>query len=559
MDTSENSSTTKSTPKAIEQPVKKPVVTEEKKQIEAKENPLKHYRERSVTTKYECDICWKYFDNNDQFWDHVKMLHKKTVECRICSKILTNDFIFKSHMQNVHYLKKCDMCYEGFGQDEAYEIHLKQLHKDYKKCDVCSKAFGNDYCLKIHMANFHEPSTNMNIPTKPVQKTILPRPDPRPIAKPTKNLDTIVSSLKESNVEVIRSNPRLDALMSTLKSLEVKRIEKKNEDVVEISEDSRKYQCKNCSYFFPTRDKLQNHIGYIHNLLICDLCDETFSLKNHLIMHMGNTHKNYFKCKICDKAFPDEKTIKDHTVQTHISNLKDLDNPTEATNEPNETPKTTNPTKVNASPFTHPKLFKCTKCAKQFSMKLNRLRHVIADHAKDMTRFECDICGKFFDKHESFKVHVTDVHMNRGPTSENAKKFKCNKCASMFSTQLDRLKHVASNHSDVYKDFNCDICKKTFTPVDKFKRHLQLAHSNVVVCKICNANISNSRNLKSHVKSIHKMFPCDLCDESFKEEDKVKIHLKYNHSRNHAKVFLWKVIITYALRDKYVTTYERIQ
>ena len=122
--------------------------------------------------------------------------------------------------------------------------------------------------------------------------------------------------------------------------------------------------------------------------------------------------------------------------------------------------------------------------------------------ARNSKNIGCDICGKSFIESRNLKNHKKSVH-------EGIKEVKCKSCEKSFTT-----KRRSEGHQETFKGNCSDLATKK----ESAKKHK---------CDTCGKYLIDSRNLKNHIKSVHKgikEFKCDSCEIFFATKQTL-----YNH------------------------------
>merc|ERR1712024_137675 len=91
-----------------------------------------------------------------------------------------------------------------------------------------------------------------------------------------------------------------------------------------------------------------------------------------------------------------------------------------------------------------------------------------------------------------------------------------------------------SKPKDQQKNFQCDVCVKSFHKECYLETHKKKVHGvvNKQTCEFCNKDFEKKSKLALHIKSIHeKSFSvvCDLCGKSFTHPRTLKKHRKSVH------------------------------
>ncbi|XP_039761241.1 zinc finger protein 431-like isoform X2 [Pararge aegeria] len=127
--------------------------------------------------------------------------------------------------------------------------------------------------------------------------------------------------------------------------------------------------------------------------------------------------------------------------------------------------------------------------------------------------------------------------MREDPKYKNLN-YKCTDCIKGFNFKETYERHMLW-HSKVMGEYECDICKKRMTTLDKLlghKKYHELKHPTELagrsfkqhICKECGAGYKNPSQLKNHMTkhSDIRDFYCVECDKGFKSSYALKQHLK---------------------------------
>lgn len=146
------------------------------------------------------------------------------------------------------------------------------------------------------------------------------------------------------------------------------------------------FKCETCGKAAKNRLALLDHIRHHNRIMICDMCDRTFSRKKHLTNHMQTHHMNVkFSCNLCSAEFPSQDKLSTHKR------------------------------------LIHNKKYKCDKCEAVFAHQGTLAEHFSIKH--EGKRFNCSYagCSRQFITLASVTRHLIMVHSVVG---ENLKKYK---------------------------------------------------------------------------------------------------------------------------------------
>ncbi|KAL4231684.1 Zinc finger protein 34 [Mactra antiquata] len=138
---------------------------------------------------------------------------------------------------------------------------------------------------------------------------------------------------------------------------------------------------------------------------------------------------------------------------------------------------------------------------------------------------KCDVCDKRYKRRKDLNSHKK-VHI---PNEE--RKFHCTECGKGFNSKNACSKHERI-HSDV-KPYKCTKCDKSFRQLGHLQVHLRVhADYRPFQCAICEKTFISNSLLSAHVRNKHNLtgeqFNCDLCRSSFSSVEKLRCH-KINH------------------------------
>ncbi|XP_070533154.1 transcription factor IIIA-like [Ptychodera flava] len=142
------------------------------------------------------------------------------------------------------------------------------------------------------------------------------------------------------------------------------------------------------------------------------------------------------------------------------------------------------------------KPFSCPRegCKKTFVCQSNVNKHLKRYHKDDRYMCEFEGCGKVFRKHQHLKTHQYE--------HTNVKPYKC-------------------EHEG---------CNAAFTIPSKLKRHSKIHQGYRCTQEGCTAVFDKWSELRRHMSNHVQEHPCEVCDKSFKNRHKLKLHL-LTHSK----------------------------
>ena len=156
---------------------------------------------------------------------------------------------------------------------------------------------------------------------------------------------------------------------------------------------------------------------------------------------------------------------------------------------------------------------------------------------------ECSIVNDADDNYEINTeeiLHHGDMNRrNKGDDgmiviiSDSKPTFECALCDSSFHINTYRKRHERSHQGE---QCICKTCKKEFQDLHGLKKHYDSKHQEPrYKCKKCDFKSGSKNVVRNHLK-YHKdaTFACDMCDKSFREKFRLKVH-KQIHLQDHER------------------------
>ena len=120
-------------------------------------------------------------------------------------------------------------------------------------------------------------------------------------------------------------------------------------------------------------------------------------------------------------------------------------------------------------------------------------------------------------------------------SKHEAKGFKCRLCPAVYSFSSTHRNHTKFKHTEVTKEYKCNICEKKVYNASDLKKHISSIHHKIKYpCQVCKNEFANKFVLNRHIKNEHsnQTFKCELCNKVFKDSSSVGRHSKNVHQNN---------------------------
>lgn len=232
-------------------------------------------------TTLRCKICNRYIDTLEQFMDHLRIDHQRTIYTDIKNQIIPFKFVTDT--------LQCCICMNTFSKFKMLLEHMNIHYRNYI-CDICDVGFVNAVNLTNHMLT-HENGTFKCDHCSQVFNT-----------KNKKRLHERKHGFKT----LIFKCGHCSATFN----------EYRKKEAHLALEHGQAYKCKACEKVFKNTKALNNHVRRNHLMERphkCTECDMSFfmttELNNHMVKHTGSRS---FKCTICFKTFGRSSSLREH-------------------------------------------------------------------------------------------------------------------------------------------------------------------------------------------------------------------------------------------------------
>ena len=280
----------------------------------------------------------------------------------------------------------------------------------------------------------------------------------------------------------------------------------------------------------------------------CGKCNKMFPSRFSLIRH---NHKFHQKMKI-KKTIETPNTIENNSVNINLkenqkvgnfmSAIQDLSvNSLEGKNE--EIPNSLTPKHSNASnqepeenEVINSQAYNCTSCEAKFQKKKKLLIHISRHHdtAKSLytpyTSFPCSGCDFEANEEHHLAAHKHLCHNKKGKKEVAIK----TECLENPETDINAAEELNDSYLNNLlsggEELDMDIQEIT-------EETTNLKSKNDVTsidCPKCHKSLRTKANVWRHFQTVHMgiKYPCNLCDKTFSEKDKLMKHIREKHSNS---------------------------
>jgi hypothetical protein len=266
---------------------------------------------------------------------------------------------------------------------------------------------------------------------------------------------------------------------------------------------------------------------------VCQHCGCSFTREKALESHtkIHNSHEPTFECEVCGDSFYDNTALEEHLELRHNFSSR-----IRRTGGKSTSGKTTSSAKVLEL------MDEDDDSNSEYDPDKND--DSSAEDDEEDVGYTCDQCDISFKTTEQFKRHIR-IHglikeeMNSDDDIDVKKKDSlcndCNVCGESFTEPLDLLAH-AEIHAR-YQPFKCQLCGQTFFEENNIKQHLMNNHGGELTdssCRLCGKQCRDQRSLIKHSweHSREKNHPCSKCGKTFHNKARLKRHISSHRNKS---------------------------
>ena len=176
------------------------------------------------------------------------------------------------------------------------------------------------------------------------------------------------------------------------------------------------------------------------------------------------------------------------------------------------------------------RVYECTICHWKFKIRQHLTRHMLSH--TDEKRFECEVCGKTFNRKSNMKNH-RKIHAG----------YTCEKCNQHFTSLKDYRAHEEedkcpklSEPQSALVPVNSDAQKDTAIVPKKITKSAD-SKGQIFRCNICNTMYGYQAGLKRHMRQKHSQgtvavkpkHACPICGKVFERPYRLYVHFNKLH------------------------------
>lgn len=288
-------------------------------------------------------------------------------------------------------------------------------------------------------------------------------------------------------------------------------------------------------YFFQWKEWLIAHNNHIYR---CHHCDKSFKSLGGFSVHQRSHRTNFFVCRQCNLRFFLKNSLKYHSLKCSKNSFLGLATASDSVQltmlpSPDGTKTSTEKNKLTpCQQLGHPEAettivkWECKSCGDYFDQALQLVQHYQTGHS-DLKSFQCPFCKQLHNSTEQVLNHLS----SHNTTNSNNKATPVNKGSNHQST-TDNLS------SNLHSSLICSICEKNLSNMEELKTHLN-SHSvislpvqvkpvtDITTIEKNQSSLYNKIFLQNNIEQnlqVHdreKMYLCEFCGKSFTHVNKL--------------------------------------
>ena len=349
------------------------------------------------------------------------------------------------------------------------------------------------------------------------------------------------------------------------------------------NEASSSLHCTVCSKTYKSTGALNVHMQKMHKQLNAAQANTVQSRKNGKcnVTSESTGAKRTTRCSLCDESFSSKQALCLHIKDMHkfLDSDDDVEQQQYADVEPDSEESTSSAHKNET------RTFSCCLCKKVFGTVKSLNMHQMRKHKVKTLDFSrrllcCDMCNDTFGSQRSLQRHTETVHsvVNSADVSTSqvllaAAESHDNKKMHKYLDSDDDVKHqryvdiepdieesTGSSRKNETVTFSCSLCKKVFGTVKSLSMHQIRKHkiSDLLLhCDMCSATFRSQQGLQKHTETMHLVvnsadvstsqvlltsvenhcdkFTCHVCSRQFTTTSGLRVHVSRMHKTDTAK------------------------
>ena len=278
------------------------------------------------------------------------------------------------------------------------------------------------------------------------------------------------------------------------------------------------YQCRQCALRFTVFDAYVTHLRNVHgdNRVVCEKCGKLFKLRGSLLVHQRVVHNPNgiasFHCSVCNRKFNNKYRRDLHEKKTHKKGGKAVE----------EKDKNLNNKEGDEKPASGKD---CSICGSQFETQaaliLHSVSHIKPETSQDLPAFP----NAPSTSAVALSLKSDPSPNNNNSTNNNVKQWECEICKKSFTTKYFLKKHHRLHTGET--PYECQLCGKAFAFQQSFHKHM-LYHTDEkpYSCGQCGRAFKELSTLQNHerIHSGERPFACETCGKSFRQRVSYLVH-----------------------------------
>lgn len=145
-------------------------------------------------------------------------------------------------------------------------------------------------------------------------------------------------------------------------------------------------------------------------------------------------------------------------------------------------------------------------------------------------RHYCFKCEEIFNRAYKLHKHIRQKHRRICELP-----FKCPSCNRKYATEFLLQRHQKRQCFNSHKQYNCEMCRIKFMWQNSYNIHNYVCHGvnkKDFQCEICKKTFTQKRHMDRHVRTHNpdeRKYECPVCLKKFHRSDYLRYHMKKHH------------------------------